>query len=494
MRYLSIDIGTTTIKGVIYDEDGLVTQILERKSKTISERSGFMEQEPDAIITHVFEIITEALHLVRVLHYRIGFISFSCYMHSIIAVDAEGNPLTCCILWSDSRCQEYTEQYKQNGMGIRIYKNTGTPVHPMSPLYKIMYIRDNEKAVYAKAKKFVSIKAYLFQKLIGEYVVDHSIASASGMFNIHTLQWDAEALAQIGIDASKLPTPVPTTTVYDACLPAFKDYVGLDYPLKLIIGASDGCLANLGSHGLDVHTGVITIGTSGAVRIVSDKPIIDEQGRLFTYILAENFFVSGGAITNGGLVFEWFKNTFPEISDLDSYLSDYHSKANGLLFLPFLNGERAPYWNANLRGAYIGIQNNHTKKDFLFSTIQGICFAIKDVFIILQTLLSKVDTVYANGGFIKSNFWILLLSSILNKEIHILDQGDSACFGAFLLGMKASGGIASWKDCDRFFKESIVYKAESLSVYERMFELYKKSIMQNEKIMADLSDIQSESR
>ena len=139
------------------------------------------------------------------------------------------------------------------------------------------------------------------------------------------------------------------------------------------------------------------------------------------------------ALNNGGVVFAWFKEVFGNDFVLDDVFKEYDKVDNGLLFLPFLNGERAPYWNPKLRGAYLGINHSHTETDFLYSTIQGICFSIKDVFELLKDKHKEIKKIYANGGFTKSKFWIERLSSVLGYEVDVLDQGDAACFGAFLV-------------------------------------------------------------
>ncbi len=492
MWYLAIDIGTTTIKGIIYNELGHVKRSYSTQSKTQSTHIGFMEQDPEVISENVLSIIARADHDAKQAQTQIESLVFSAYMHSLIAVDEKHHALTACILWSDSRSMAQVERYKENDIGFEIYKNTGTPLHPMSPLYKILWLKEKRPDIFEKTYKFISIKAYLMKKITGKYIEDYSIASASGLFNIHTLNWDKQALAETGLSAERFATPLSPTTVLHSFSPEFLNRFSESPDFSIVIGASDGCLANLGSHGLKKNTGVITIGTSGAVRVVTDTPVIDPEARLFTYILAEDFFVCGGAINNGGLIFDWFKKIFTKVSEIDAFLKDYNGNTTGLLFLPFLNGERAPYWNSALRGSFLGIQNNHTHRDFLFSALQGTCFAIKDVFESLKEINPNIETIYANGGFTQSHFWINLLSSILEKDIHILQQGDGACFGAFLLAQKALGNISSWDECENFFAEPIRYKTHANEHYQKMFGLYKESIVQNKTILEKLTAMQSE--
>lgn len=487
MNYIALDIGTTTIKGVLYDEWGNIVYETSRISKTFSEKVDYMEQDADEILKLVLDIIKQ---ISRNSKEEISFISTSSYMHSIMAVDKNGNPLTKLYLWSDNRSKGYVEKYKKNGKGLEFYKKTGTPIHPMSPLYKLMWLKDNENTIFEKAFKFISIKGYLSYKLVGEYIVDYSIASASGMFNIFDLKWDDSVLKELGIESSKLEKTVRTTESFMLKNEKILEYTNLSRNTKYIIGASDGCLANLGSHGLTKGNAVVTIGTSGAVRVVNDRPMIDSKARTFSYILSDNLYVSGGALNNGGTVFEWLKSLFNEDIDLDNKLKGYSNFNNGLLFLPYLNGERAPYWNPKLKGAYLGINNSHNETDFVYSTIQGVCFAIKDVLNILKNQ-TDVHSIYANGGFTNSEFWIEKLSTILEIDINVLNQGDGACFGAYLLGLKAIGKISTLEESSKYFKKSKLYKFSKNNFDSMMFEIYKKSVKVNAEIFEKLSEIQT---
>lgn len=489
MRYLALDIGTTTIKGVVYDEQGTLISLKEGKTKNYSPEPDFMEKDAIESYFVIVEVLKELVASVQEDNETLGFISTSCYMHSVMAVDQHANPLTRLMMWNDGRAHEYANRYKKNGIGHRIYENTGTPIHPMSPLYKIMWIRDKQAHVFENAHKFISMKEYLFFKMTGEFMVDHSIASATGMFDLKTLDWNEEALSETGLSKDKLSMPYPTTTVVRTMTKAFQEQIGSKEKIPLVIGASDGCLANLGSHGTKKNTGVVTIGTSGAVRVVTDTPLIDKQARTFTYILDEDLYVSGGATNNGGIVYEWMKELIGDKEDLDQVLKQSQPGARGLIFLPFITGERAPYWNSRLRGSFLGLARHHSKNDLMEAAIEGSSFALKDVFLILQSLVKNIDVVYANGGFTKSKMWIKRLASILDKKVIISDQGDAALFGAYLLGLKATGVIEHLEDSESYFQEEKVYIPEKSQVLEELFLIYQQAIIKNQEILEKLSNL-----
>lgn len=480
MHYLAVDIGTTTIKGVVYDNTGKVLKTSRQVSENISPRSGLVTKEPERVLKSVIEIIKELISFSTSCNTKIDFITFSCFMHSIMAVDKNGEAISSCAMWSDSKGESFATEYRQNGLGLKIYKNTGTPIHPMSPLYKLLWMKNYKKDTFNAAFKFISMKEYLFYFILGEYVIDHSIASATGIFDIHTLTWNNDALNVLELDKSRFSTPVPTTTIFHNCTQAFKKAVGIKSNVDIVIGASDGCLANLGSHGLSDNVGVVTIGTSGAVRIVTKTPLIDDQARIFSYILAEDFRVSGGAINNGGMAYDWIQKITAESVNVDKRTIS-QEKINNILFLPFLTGERAPYWNPLLRGAYMGLDHTHTTEDVIIATLEGICYAIKDIFIILDELSPvRIETLYANGGFITSSLWLKILASILGKPLEAMHgQGDAACFGAYLLGLKAKGLIGTWEESQKYFTASTRYDVVNTAQYQKKFELYKEAVSLN---------------
>lgn len=490
MLYLAIDIGTTTIKGIGYDHQGKVKVQAERFTQTYTPKPGYSEKDAKEVLQAVLEVVKDLCIFAKGEKEEIGFLSCSAFMHSIFAIDEKGKPLTPCLLWNDGRSVDYAEAYQKNGKGMRIYRHTGTPIHPMSPLYKLMWLRDKEPEVFKKAYKFISIKEYLLYAMTGKYVVDQSIASATGMFNFQKLQWSQLALEEIGLEEERLSEVVETTTILEGREAKFLE--AIDYPtaFPIVAGASDGCLANLGSRGYKLHTGVVTMGTSGAVRVVTPEPLIDEMGRTFTYILWKDVYVSGGAVNNGGLVYEWYQELVDKTLPIDTLVDKVIDEKRGLLFLPFLTGERAPYWNARLRGAYLGVERYHNQKDLLCATIEGTCFAIKSVFEILNAHVPKIDILYANGGFTKSKVWLRTLARILGRPVEIFDQGDGACFGAYLLGLKAIGIIQKDEDFDGYFEEGLRFEEELSPHYESLFTLYKEAVKANSSILSQLAGLQ----
>jgi gluconokinase len=207
---------------------------------------------------------------------------------------------------------KWANQLKENQQGQAIYSRTGTPIHAMSPLVKLIWLRNEHPEIFKQAAKFISIKEYIFYRLFEQYLVDYSIASATGLMNLKELTWDKEALSIAGITQQHLSQLVPTTHIVEKISEASARELGIPVNTPIVMGASDGVLANLSVGAISPGNVAVTVGTSGAVRAVVEQPWIDPQERLFCYALTENHWVIGGAVNSGGVIFRWIRDQLGE--------------------------------------------------------------------------------------------------------------------------------------------------------------------------------------
>ncbi len=293
---LGVDIGTTSTKTVVFTLEGRVVAQHAVEYPLLCSTPGMAEQDPQQIYQAVLTSIAEAVKAARAAqtgNHRIALVSFSAAMHSVIALDSDNRFLTNSITWADNRASEWSKRIRDEFDGIQIYRRTGTPIHPMSPLCKLMWLRHDQPEVFARAARFVGVKEYVFFRLFGKWLVDHSIASATGLFNLQELNWDKDALALLGIRAAQLSEPVPTTHHVHGLDVTLAAQLGLPADTPFVIGANDGVLSNLGVNAIHPGQVAVTIGTSGAMRTVIDKPLTDPSGRTFCYALTERHWVVG---------------------------------------------------------------------------------------------------------------------------------------------------------------------------------------------------------
>ena len=495
---LTIDINTSAVKIHAFDMNGRVICWKKGSYPTFHPQPDYSEQDPEQIfITTLYilkNLLNEHIHPKK---YKVKAICFSSSMHSVLPVDKSGNPLGNAIIWADNRGAKEAELLKKIPQNESIYHATGTPIHPMSPLIKITWLKNNDQERFVQTYKFISVKEYVTKQLTGEYVIDHSIASSTGLFDIHKLNWHQESLDFAGISADRLSEPV---SVFNDDLILKKEYcvtLGLSQKTKLIIGSSDGCLATLGAGIIGEGKATITIGSSGAVRVAGRHVLRDEKQRFFNYLLTDGYYISGGPTNNGGVVFEWFARQFGDFSeglefedvlnDLFKIAAQVQSGSEGLLFLPYLLGERAPLWNANARGMYFGLNINHEQKHFVRATLEGILFEMYSIGKILETHRNFED-IYINGAYASLPLWTQILADMFGKTVHINDNHDSVAMGAALLAFTKLGVYSNLEEAAATVKSIETYEP-NLKNHDNYMKYFKIFERLSHKLSEDFEEI-----
>ena len=485
-RYvIGIDIGTTSTKTVLFTDRGEALQEHSVGYPLLSPVPGAAEQDPEEILLAVLITVKQVIQDSQIEPRSIRCLSFSAAMHSLIAVDAQGQRLTNIITWADNRSVKWAEKIKQQG-GREIYRRTGTPIHPMSPFIKLVWLRHEHSELFNKAAKFISIKEYIFARLFQQYVVDHSIASATGLLNLRQLAWDREALAIAGITEEQLSQLVPTTRVLQPMQTDYAQRMGIPAETPVVIGASDGVLANLGVGAIAPGVVAVTVGTSGAVRAVVDRPVSDPQERLFCYALTENRWVIGGAVNNGGIALRWVRDqlTDTEVRAAQRLGKDPYELitmlaatvppgSEGLIFHPYLLGERSPLWNADARGSFFGLNLNHTKAHLVRAVLEGIVYNLSLVLEALEDFIGPAKRIQASGGFARSNLWRQMMADVFNQEV-IVPASQSSALGAAVLGLYALQVISSL-DVSAIIGETDRHQPiiENVEIYQKILPIYR---------------------
>jgi len=319
----------------------------------------------------------------------------------------------------------------------------------MSPLTKLVWFREQEPKLCERVGHWVGIKDYVLLKLCDTLITDHSVASGTGLMDIHHLEWDSEALRLAGINAEQLPELAPTTTVLTGLVPAMATAMGLALDTSIVLGAGDGPLANLGLGAVRPGTAACSIGTSGALRVMVEHPTVDPHGGVFCYALTEDRWTVGGAINNGGIVLGWAGEALaPGLGpDPEERLLAIAAQAppgsGGLIMLPYLLSERAPHWSSVPRGAYVGLTREHRQRHLIRAALEGVCQQLGLVLQSVRAAGNEVRVLRATGGFARSPFWRQLLADVLDMEIQFPASHEGSSFGAALLGMQALGIIDS---------------------------------------------------
>lgn len=503
---LGIDIGTTSTKTVMFTVSGEVVDQAALGYPLLSPQPEVQEQDPEQIFAAVTETIRTVIERTLGDGNALVGLCLSTAMHSLIAVDGDGQPLTHSITWADRRSLPWVSEIRQNCEAHALYSRTGTPIHPMSPLVKLLWLRQAQPQIFERAAKFISIKEYVLFRWFRRFVVDYSIANATGLFNMTALDWDDEALALAHISPARLSQLVPTTHALTGMVAAERQAMGLPTDLPVVVGASDGGLANLSVGAIFPGVVAVTVGTSGAVRAVVDRPLVDPQERLFCYALTENHWVIGGAINNGGIILRWLRDHLADaevdaarLLQQDPYdiltaiAATVPAGSEGLIFHPYLAGERSPLWDANARGSFFGLALNHTKAHMIRSVLEGIVYNLYLVLAALQDVVGPAKSIQATGGFTRSTLWRQMLADVLDRTVTIPETSESSCFGAALLGLYALGHISSLERVFDLMGTTHRHHPDPVNVqrYQQMLPLYVALLKQFKPLYGAMAQVQT---
>jgi gluconokinase len=443
---VGIDIGTTSAKAGAFDADGRETGAAEVAYPLLEPSPGWAVQEPDVVVDAVVAATREALAAAGS---AVAGLSLSTAMHSVVGLDAHDRPLTDVVTWADQRSAPQAERLRRERP--HLHAATGTPLHPMAVLPKLVWFREVEPERFARVVRWVGVKELVVHRLTGEWLTDHSTASGTGLLKLGTLDYEPEALEVAGVRREQLPDVAPTKHTMSLSADGAAA-LGCARDLPLVLGAGDGPLANLGVGAVRPGVAACSIGTSGALRLMVERPVIDERGRVFCYALTEDRWVVGGAVNNGGVVLQWAHDALaPELADDDdpeAKLMDIAAQAppgsDRLLMLPYLLSERAPHWSTLPRGAYVGLTRAHRREHLVRAAIEGVCQQMALVHASLREAGNAIEEIRATGGFARSALWRQILCDALGQPVGFPEGHQGSGFGAALLGMEALGEIGSF--------------------------------------------------
>lgn len=502
---IGLDIGTTSTKAVVFSQEGQVLAKVAVHYPLYQPKVHWAEQDPDEILEAVLAAVQKAVTIAKVKPSEIEAIGFSSAMHSLLLVDRDHHPLTKMITWADNRSAAQAKWLIETGEGKALYRMTGTPIHPMSPLTKLLWFKEEEPSLLRQAAKCISIKEYVLYQLFAKEVVDYSIASATGMFDLATLSWNEQALRLVGIDQSMLSEPVPTTTVLTGMNKELAERMHVDPMTPFVIGASDGVLANLGVGATQTGEVAITIGTSGAIRAVVPSPLTDPHGRTFCYALTDDCWVIGGPSNNGGILMGWLRENFfkndrewAQLNEEEQYrrmaaeAANIPAGAEGLLCLPYFAGERAPLWNPDARGVLFGLGLHHSRTHIIRAIVEGICFNMLSINRVLEQLAGQAHVVYASGGFVQSPEWLQMMADVLGYKLLMPQSTEASALGAAALALYGLGEMKEIHEVKKWIEiqEAHQPQSEAHQRYQELYPLYEQLSQQLAQPFERISSLQ----
>ena len=443
---LALDIGTSSVRAVVYDTRGqmLAPTLCDLPYKVRTTDPGEVSSDPDDLLRLIASSIDAALKAARKEKVDIIAAAAACYWHSLMGVDRSGRPTTELLTWADTRGAPQTRNLRTQFDERAYHNRTGCFFHASFWPAKLRWLRETRRPAVARTVRWISLAEHLYRRLLGESRVSLSIASGTGLFDIHHCQWDAEALEIAGIGADYLAPLADRDQPITTLRPSFvKRWPQLrDVPWFLPLG--DGALANVGAGCVDPRWLCATIGTSSALRVILDQNDLTIPWGAFVYRLDRERYVLGGALSEGGNVVRW----------LTAGLGQQHHKAleraaaavppdsHGLTVLPFWAGERSPNWRGDARAVIAGLSLGSQPAHMLRASMEAITYQLVAVAGAIDHAVPRPGAVIATGGqLIHSAAWRQMLADALNLPVTTSPEREASSRGAALLALEALGRL-----------------------------------------------------
>lgn len=456
---IGLDVGTTSVKAAAFGLGSSWRRVAIREYQLLQPEPGQAVQDPATVLAATGEALVECAAAVG--SAEVLAISVSAGMHGLMALDDRLRPLTPLVTWADGRASDEARSLRRSGRAAGLHALTGTPVHPMTPLTKLMWFARHEPRTCESARWWVGLKDYLLLWLTGELVTELSSASGTGLLDMSTRGWSADAIEVCGVPVDRLP-PILAPTATLPLAPETATRLGLPAGIPVVVGGADGPLGNLGTGATRPGVAGLSVGTSGALRTVVDRPLVDDGGTLFCYALTESAWVVGGAMSNGGVVLRWAGAALaPDVraatgDDADHAVLDLAAQAppgcDGLVMLPYLLPERAPLWDPDLPGAYLGLRRGHTRAHLVRAAIEGVCLQLR---LILERLdqVRPVHEVRATGGVFRSPLWREVMAAMLARPLHVVGGAEGTALGAAMLALLALDRASTFEEAATGFTD-----------------------------------------
>lgn len=478
---LGLDLGTSAIKGLLVNKEGHIVAEATATYPLETPQIGFSEQNPQCWIDGADKVIFELLNKVPDMRDLLEGISFSGQMHSLVLLDDKDEPLRPAILWNDVRTTEQCKEIEKKAGEIVLSSTKNIALEGFT-LPKIIWVQEHEPVLWSKVKHIQLPKDYLRFWLTGQYHMDYSDAAGTLMLNHDTKEWDHDILGKFDIPMSILPDIVHSTDVVGFLKPELKEYYHFSRDIKIIAGGADNACAAVGAGILQEGIGMCSIGTSGVFLSYEGDTNKDYQGKLhlFHHAMKDTDYSMGVTLAAGNSL-NWFKNTFASNQSFEELLADINSVAigsDGLLFTPYIVGERTPYSDSHIRGSFVGIDTHHQLKHFARSVLEGITFSLKDSQMIMEEVANKkFDRIVSVGGGAKNKDWLQMQADIFNAVIVIVTTEQGPGLGAAMLAAVGCDWFSDLRACAEQFvtyKEEIKPQAENVEKYKEVYARYRK--------------------
>jgi xylulokinase len=495
---LGLDIGTSGVKALLISPEGKIISSKTESYPLATPNSGWAEQFPYDWWEATVKAIKETVSNNPIDSNQIKGISLSGQMHSSVFLDEKMEVIRPAILWSDTRTSEQCKEIYAIAGGLdQLIHYVSNPALEGFTAPKILWLKENEPENYKKVKYILLPKDYIRYKLTGELFTEVSDAAGTLLFEVIKKRWSTSLLEKLEINQDLLPPVLNSFDLAGRITKNVAEQTGLKFGTPVVAGGADNACGAVGSGIIQEGRVMISIGSSGVVLAQTNNPKADQEGRihLFNHACPDSWYMMGVTLS-AGISYEWLQkklfNNRLDYAKLDQLAEEIEPGSEGLIFLPYLYGERTPHNDANARGVYFGISGKHDQRHFTRSVLEGVAFALKDSLELIKDKGVKIKEIRAIGGGAKSRIWQQILADILGKEINLLNVEEGPAFGAALIAGVGVGVYDSFAEAvNRIIKvkKTIVPGIQNNEIYNQCYQLYKKlyySLKENFKELKEM--------
>jgi xylulokinase len=492
---LAHDLGTTGNKATLYDREGKLVGSAFFGYGTRYEHTGWAEQNPEDWWQAVCNSTQALLKQVNLRADEIACITFSGQMMGCVPLDRQARPLRDAIIWADQRSVVQEAWLAERISREEVYRITGHRLSASYSLPKMLWVRDHQPDLYKQTYKFVHAKDAMVARLTGVFVTEPSDASSMNLYDLEQGTWSEKLIAAAGLDAAQLPDIKPSITVVGELLPSVADEVGLVAGTPVVIGGGDGACAAVGAGVWREGAAYNYIGSSSWIALSTRKPIYDPDYKTFTFgHIVPDMVMPTGTMQAAGASYQWTRDQLGSLEaqaaaalGVSSYellnLNAEHSPpgAKGLLYLPYLMGERSPRWNTKARGAFIGLTIRHTRADMLRAVLEGVSMNLRVILEAFTKQGAKIEAMRVIGGGARGRFWNRIMADVYGvpvQRLAILEEATS-------MGAAVAGGVGVGLYKDFSISEQMNAIAETVqpnpvaqAVYAKQYPIFEAAYQQ----------------
>ncbi|MDC3412105.1 xylulokinase [Aquibacillus sp. 3ASR75-11] len=490
MKYvIGIDLGTSAVKILLVNQQGNVMHVISKPYPLIQIKAGYSEQDPKVWVNQTVAGLSDLLQDFSGDVKDIEGISFSGQMHGLVLLDENDEVLRNAILWNDTRTTEQCKQIYEAVGEDRLLEITKNPALEGFTLPKLLWVKQYEPDLYSKANKFVLPKDYLRLALTDMLQMEYSDAAGTLLLDVGQQEWSKEICDLLDIDINICPPLVASHDQVGTLTSDIAERTGLSKETRVFAGSADNACGAIGSGILEEGKTLCSIGTSGVVLSYEENNDQNFQGKVhyFNHGLADAYYTMGVTLS-AGYSLSWFKDVFAKDEDFEQLLGDVGTVppgANGLIFTPYLVGERTPHANASIRASFIGMDSSHEQKHFVRAVLEGITFSLYESIEIFRKNGKKIDSVVSIGGGAKNEEWLQIQADIFNAEVVKLTSEQGPGMGAAMLAAYGCGWFDSLQECaNAFLQEEKKFqpKSENVEMYQKLFSVYQQVYPQTKEL------------